>query len=197
MSDTRIRGIQRILKAVGVGHRSTLRGLRDRPFDPLPSRYQLGRAWVWSERLVLWKRREAKDPTLPKADGWAAIAKAIGVARCAAMRYAAAPQHPLPVHGIGTERVWAHISALQDWLDGEDEPGCRRAKTTAMRTARPKAVQREAGLPQQRSGAANCTMVVDHRRVRVAASSRRTQPPRNDLLPVRRQRSGGTMGAES
>jgi hypothetical protein len=122
-----LRGLEDIARAVGVGHVDTLTLLIRRTLDPLPVRYGVGRrAWIWPARLDLWKRRERRDSTLPIAEGWKAIADAAGLSRSTAIRYASRAWHPLPVHGLGADRVWAHESALQDWIDAEDEPGWKQ-----------------------------------------------------------------------
>lgn len=124
-----LRALHRIALAAGVGHVATLLALIARPFDPPPVWYGVGgRAMADAARLALWRRREHKDPTLAIVEGWWNIAPTAKMSRPAAMRHARQAAHPLPVFGIGTDRVWAYVSAIEDWLEAERQPGWRHRR---------------------------------------------------------------------
>ena len=69
MVAARLRGLAEIAQALCVASRNTVLDYAARPFDPLPLRWLFGKAQIDRERLELWRRREAKDPTLPLLEG--------------------------------------------------------------------------------------------------------------------------------
>jgi hypothetical protein len=127
--------------------------------DPLPAKRFRGRiVWARHERVALWARRHpikgAPDPTLPKVDGWFAIARfvrlAVPTARQLAPWSSLAGRDPLPVdRDNATGRVWAYRDALLDWLDRQSEPAAsprRRRKWGKAKVRAAKRLRSEAEL---------------------------------------------------
>jgi hypothetical protein len=127
--------------------------------DPLPAKRFRGRiVWARPERVALWARRHplegAPDPTLPKVDGWFAIARfvrlAVPTTRQLAPWSSLAGRDPLPVHrDEATARVWAYRDALLDWLDRQSEPAAsprRRRKWGKPKLRARKRLRSGAGL---------------------------------------------------
>ena len=126
MVAARLRGLAEIAKALCVADEHTALRLSTRVLDPLPLRYLFGRPQIDRDRLELWRRREAKDQTLPLLTGRVAICRKLGLGRLAVTRLIRRSWHPLPVI-VAPDGSWsAYESALQDWISAEVEPGWRR-----------------------------------------------------------------------
>lgn len=132
MLPAKLRGLAEIAKALCVSSRNSVLAYAARRFDPLPLRWLFAKAQIESARLELWRRREAKDPTLPLLEGHQAIGHAIGgKGRHAVARLIRRSWHPLPVM-VAADGSWsAYESALQDWISAEVEPGWRRQQRRA------------------------------------------------------------------
>ena len=189
----RVTTLGKIMRIAGIGSVPTLLDLIRRPMDPIPVWYRQGRrAWAIEERVRLWRRRENGDKTLPTVHTQREIAKVANISRPAVARYAARAWHPLPVKVTPDGEWWAYVSALQDWLDAENEPGWR------VRVAHEEAEEGE-GEPSwnhARHKAARDPRK-DRRPLRDAASSPCAPRPIRGGFPENCPRSGGTMGAES
>lgn len=128
MLPAKLRGLAEIAKALCVADEHTVLRLAARALDPLPLRYLFGRPQIDLPRLELWRRREAKDPTLVLLAGRVAVSRALGLGRLAVTRLIRREWHPLPVM-VAPDGSWsAYESALQDWISAEVEPGWRRTR---------------------------------------------------------------------
>jgi hypothetical protein len=147
MLATKLRGLAEIAKALCVADEHTVLRFAARAFDPLPLRYLFGRPQIDLPRLELWRRREAKDPTLPLLAGRVTICRVLGLGRLAVTRLIRREWHPLPVI-VAPDGSWsAYESALQDWISAEVEPGWRRTRKAA---AEPREQKKAAPAPRAR-----------------------------------------------
>lgn len=149
MLPAKLRGLAEIAKALCVADEHTVLRLAGRAFDPLPLRYLFGRPQIDLPRLELWRRREAKDPTLPPVlAGRVAISRALGLGRLAVTRLIRREWHPLPVI-VAADGSWsAYESALQDWISAEVEPGWRRTRRAG---AEPREREQKKAAPAPRA----------------------------------------------
>lgn len=125
-----------IAKALDVTRNTAARYAR-LPEDALPVRVRRGTPRINPVHLAEWKRRQDRDPNLPKLHGWAAICAMLdGCDIDTAAIWAKRDHDRLPVQGMGTRRPWAYVSAVRDWAlrgDAPVIPQRRAAKMTARR----------------------------------------------------------------
>jgi hypothetical protein len=124
--------------------------------DPLRLRVLHSVPRILRSELERWHRRQIGSERLGRVFGWDAIAKRVKMSRFAAVKAAGWEDDPLPVHRPRVGMVWAHESALDDWVAAQEVSyGTWRRLRDALRQerARTDALAEDASPGQPRSAA--------------------------------------------